>query len=56
MDFDAGKYAAYVWPAFAVTAAVFAGMIAASLSHARRWRKRAERARGERGSQSDAQP
>ena len=47
MDLDAGRYAAYVWPAFGVTAAVFAGMVWASLSHARRWRRRAERARGE---------
>jgi heme exporter protein D len=47
LDFDAGAYGAYVWPAFAVTAVVFAGMIAASLSHARRWRKRAERVQNE---------
>lgn len=46
-DFDAGKYAAYVWPAFAVTAAVFAWMVASSLAHARRWRRRAEQRRGE---------
>jgi heme exporter protein D len=54
MDFDAGKYAPYVWPAFAITAAVFAGMIIASLSHARRWRERAERARGEDPRPKDA--
>jgi heme exporter protein D len=41
-DFDAGKYAAYVWPAFAVTAAVFGWMVVSSLAHARRWRRRAE--------------
>jgi heme exporter protein D len=41
-DFDAGKYAPYVWPAFAVTAAVFAWMVASSLAQARRWRRRAE--------------
>lgn len=45
LDFDAGKYAAYVWPAYAITAAAFVGMIAASLAHARRWRRRAERAK-----------
>ena len=44
-DFDAGAYGAYLWPAFAVTALVFAGMIIASLGHARRWRHRAEQAR-----------
>lgn len=42
-DFDAGKYAVYVWPAFALTAAVFAWMIADSLLAARRWRAEAER-------------
>lgn len=42
LDLDTGKYAAFVWPAFAITAVVFAGMIAASLAHARRWRRRAE--------------
>jgi heme exporter protein D len=42
LDVDAGRYAAYVWPAFALTALVFAAMIAGSLLHARRWRRRAE--------------
>jgi len=41
-DFDLGKYAAFIWPAYAITAAVFAILIAASLNHARRWRARAE--------------
>jgi len=43
LDFDAGKYAVYVWPAFALTAAVFVWMIAGSLAAARRWRREAER-------------
>ncbi|WP_370652169.1 heme exporter protein CcmD [Phenylobacterium sp.] len=42
LDFDASPYGAYVWPAFAITALVFAGMIATSLAHARRWRARTE--------------
>lgn len=42
LDFDAGKYAAFVWPAFAITALVFAGMIADSLARARRWKRQAE--------------
>ena len=42
LDFDAGKYAAYVWPSFAITAAIFAGMIWDSLARARRWRAKAE--------------
>ena len=42
LDFDAGKYAPYVWSAFAVTALVLGGLIVSSLNYARRWRKRAE--------------
>ena len=45
LDLDAGKYAAYVWPAFAVTALVFAWMIVSSLAHARRWRRKLEERR-----------
>ena len=41
-DFDAGKYALFVWPAYAVTAAVFLALIADSLSRARRWRRAVE--------------
>ena len=37
-----GKYAAYIWPAYIVTAAVFLILIASSLTHARRWKRRAE--------------
>lgn len=38
-------YAAYIWPAYGVTAAVFAILIVASLAHARRWKKKAEQFR-----------
>ena len=38
----AGKYAAFIWPAYGITALSFAIMIGASLAHARRWRKRFE--------------
>lgn len=41
-DFHTGKYAAYVWPAYAITALVFAVLIVGALNHARRWRRRAE--------------
>ena len=41
-DFDFGKYAAYIWPAYLITAAVFAGLIVGSLRHAARWKRRAE--------------
>ncbi len=42
LDFDASPYGAYVWPAFAITALVFVGMIVSALSHARHWRARTE--------------
>ena len=42
-DFDAGKYALYVWPAFALSAAAFVWMIADSLLVARRWKAEALR-------------
>ena len=51
-DFDAGKYAVYVWPAFAVTVAAFVWMIADSLASARRWRREAERLQGLRDRKS----
>ena len=42
LDLDAGAYAAFVWPAFGITALAFVVMIVSSLAHARRWRRRAE--------------
>lgn len=41
-DFDAGKYAVYIWPAFGITAFVIGWMIVDSLARARRWKKRVE--------------
>jgi heme exporter protein D len=41
-DLHAGKYAAYIWPAYGVTALVFAILIIGALRHARRWRRKAE--------------
>ncbi len=38
-----GKYAAYVWPAYGVSALVFIWMIASSLGRARRARREVER-------------
>jgi heme exporter protein D len=46
IDFDVGKYGAFIWPAYAVTALTFLVLIAASLNHARRWKKRAEELAG----------
>ena len=41
LHFETGKYALYVWPAYGITALMFAVLIATSIGHARRWRKRA---------------
>jgi len=43
LDLDAGKYAAFVWPAYAITALVFVAMIVLCLGQSRRWRRRAEK-------------
>jgi heme exporter protein D len=42
LDLDAGRYAAFVWPAYGITVLVFAVLIVTALRHARRWRRRAE--------------
>jgi heme exporter protein D len=42
LNLDMGRYAIFVWPAYGVTAVIFAGMIIDSLARARRWRRRAE--------------
>ncbi len=47
MDFDAGKYAIYLWPAFGITAVAFAWMIIDSLAQARRWKAELERLQDE---------
>jgi heme exporter protein D len=44
LDFDAGKYGPFVWPAYAITALVFAAMIADSVLRTRHWRKAVEAA------------
>jgi len=48
LDFDAGKYAVFVWPAYGLTALAFAWMVADSLIRARRWRREIERRERER--------
>jgi len=39
---EAGRYAAFVWPAYLITAAAFAWMIIDTLVRARAWRRRVE--------------
>jgi heme exporter protein D len=40
---DMGRYALFVWPAYAITAAVLAGLVWDSLARSRRWRRETER-------------
>ena len=40
--FETGKYAFFIWTAYAITAGVFVVMIVSTLAHARRWKARAE--------------
>ncbi len=40
---DMGKYAMFVWPVYAISAAVMGWMVADSLGRARRWRREVER-------------
>ena len=42
IDLDVGKYAAFIWPAYAVTALVFVALIGGALNHSRRWKKKAQ--------------
>lgn len=42
LDFNAGKYAGYVWPAYGITAAVLGLAITETLARARRWRRALE--------------
>jgi heme exporter protein D len=46
-DFDAGKYAIYVWLAFALSVAAFVWMIADSVMGARHWKAQAQRRQAE---------
>ena len=38
--FTFGRYAAFIWPAYGITALVLGAMVAAALGHSRRWRRR----------------
>jgi heme exporter protein D len=39
---DMGRYAAFIWPAYGVTALGFAWMIVDTLARERRWRRKSE--------------
>ena len=47
-DFDMSPYGAFVWPAYAISAAALAGLVGWTLWRARRWRLEAARLERER--------
>jgi heme exporter protein D len=42
LDLDMGKYTAFVWPCYALSAAVIGWMVWSTLAAARRWKQAAE--------------
>jgi heme exporter protein D len=56
MDFDTGKYAAFIWPAFGITFVVLAGIVVDSLWRAGHWRREAERLQAEKDARKKAAP
>lgn len=42
LDLDMGKYAGFVWPCYALSAAVIGWMVWSTLAAARRWKRAAE--------------
>ncbi len=46
--FSAGKYAAYVWPAYGASVLGFAWMIIDTLARARSWRRKVDRLEADR--------
>ena len=54
LDFDAGKYAFYVWAAYGASAGVIAAMVAETLIRAARWRREAERLQAQKDAKAKA--
>jgi heme exporter protein D len=46
-NLDVGRYAVFVWPAYAISALVLVALVVDSLLRARRWKREAERPREE---------
>jgi heme exporter protein D len=53
LDLDPGKYGAFLWPAFGITALVIGWMIVDSLSRAQHWRKEVARLEAQRDALKD---
>lgn len=43
LDLDMSPYAAFVWPAWAISALVLGGLVARAVVMARRWKRELER-------------
>ena len=43
LDFDMGKYAAFVWPAWGISALVLGAVVARALSASRKWKAELKR-------------
>ena len=52
LDLDMGAYAAFVWPAWGISAAVLAGLAARALIAARRWSAELKRLEAERSTEA----
>ena len=52
LDLDMGKYAAFVWPAWAIAALVLGGLTARALLAARRWSAELKRLEADPGERS----
>ena len=52
MNFDYGKYALFIWPAFALTGAALVWMVADTLLRARYWRRQAQMLEAKRQGQT----
>jgi len=50
------KYAVFVWPAYGVTALVFAWMVIDTLLRGRRWRREAEQLERTQQPETDGRP
>lgn len=55
LDLDMGRYAAFVWPAWGLSAIVLAALAARALIAARRWSAELKRLEDEPGSAQAAQ-
>ena len=53
-DFDAGKYAIYVWGAYGAAGAALLWMVADTCARARYWRRKAEQAEARRDAGREA--